>query len=56
MLIVGNVGGERNKIVFEDECFPFDRLKSFYLRSLCAWATMIPNVNSVFVKCLVCIL
>ena len=47
---------ERNKVVFEDECFSFDRLKAFFLRSLCAWATMIPDVDSAFVRCLLCIL
>ena len=42
--------------MFEDERFSFDRLKSFFLRSLCAWATMIPNVDSSFVRCHLCIL
>ena len=34
----------------EDEHFSFDRLKSFFLRSLCAWATMIIDVDLSFVR------
>ena len=40
--------------MFEDMWFSFDRLKSFFLRSSCAWATMIPNVDISFVRCLLC--
>ena len=47
---------ERNKVVFEDECFSFDRLKSFFSRSLCAWTTMIPDVDSALVRCILCII
>ena len=42
--------------MFEDECFSFDRLKSFFLSYLCAWATMIPGEDSAFVRYLLCIL
>ena len=42
--------------MFEDERFSFDRLKSFFLRSFCAWATMIPDVDLSFVRCLLCLL
>ena len=41
---------ERNKVLFENVRFSFDRLKSFFLRSLCAWATMISDVDSSFVR------
>ena len=37
--------------MIEDEHFSFDRPKSFFLRSLCAWATMILDVDSSFVRC-----
>ena len=47
---------ERNSIVFEDERFSFERLKSFFFRSLCAWATMIPDGDSSFVRCPLCII
>ena len=47
---------ERNKVVFEDEWFSFDRLKSFFLRSFCTWPTMIPDVDLYFVRCLLCFL
>ena len=46
---------ERNKVVFDDERFSFDRLKSFFVWSFCAWATMILDVELSFVRCL-CIL
>ena len=39
-------------MVFQDDCFSFDRLKSFFYRMLCLWASMIPNVDSSFVICL----
>ena len=42
--------------MFEDERFSFDRLKSFVLRSFCAWETMIPDVDLSFVRCLLCFL
>ena len=42
--------------MFEDERFSFDRLKSFFLRSFSAWATMIHDVDLSFVRCLLCIL
>ena len=45
---------ERNKVVFEDMQFLFDRLKSFSLRSFCAWATKIPDVNLSFIRGLLC--
>ena len=41
---------ERNKVVLEDMQFSFDRLKSFFIRSFCEWATMIPNVNLSFLR------
>ena len=47
---------ERNKVVFEDNIFSFDKLKSCFFRSLCSWASLIPNVDSSFVRCLLCIL
>ena len=46
-----------NKVVFEDMQFSFDRVKSFFLRSFCEWATMIPDVNlSLFLEdcCALC--
>ena len=39
-----------NKVVFEDMQFSFDRLKSFFIRSFCEWATMIPDVNLSFLR------
>ena len=36
--------------MFEDMPFSFDRLKSFFIRSFCEWATMIPDVNLSFLK------
>ena len=42
--------------MFEDEWFSFDRLKSIFLRSFCAWATMIPDVDLSFGRCLLCFL
>ena len=36
--------------MFEDMWFSFDRLKSFFLRFFCPWATMIPDVNPSFIK------
>ena len=42
--------------MFEDERFSFDTLKSFFLRSFYAWATMIPDVDLSFVRCLLCFL
>ena len=36
--------------MFEDMQFSFDRLKSFFIRSFCEWATMIPNVNRSFIR------
>ena len=38
----------------EDMPFSFERLKSFFLRSFCAWATMIPDVNLSFIRSLLC--
>ena len=35
LLVVGNLEGEE-QVVFEDEHFHFDRLKFFFLWSLCA--------------------
>ena len=45
---------ERNKVVFEDMQFSFDRLKSFFLRSFCKWATMIADVNLSFLRGVLC--
>ena len=45
---------ERNKVVFEDMQFSFDRPKSFFLKSFCEWATMIPDVNLSFIRGLLC--
>ena len=42
--------------MFEDDRFSFDRLKSFFFRSLCSLATMIFDVDSSFLRCLFCIL
>lgn len=42
--------------MFEDESFSFDRLKSFFLRSFCAWATLILDVDFSFVRGIYCIL
>ena len=36
--------------MFEDMQFSFNRLKSFFLRSFCEWATMIPDVNLSFIR------
>ena len=41
---------ERNLVTFEDECFSFDRLKSFFLRSLCSWASLITEVDCYLVR------
>ena len=49
MLVVA-IWIERNKVVFEDMQFSFDRLKSFFIRSFCEWATIIPNVNLSFLR------
>ena len=32
---------ERNNVIFEDECFSFSWLKSFFLRSFYSWASLI---------------
>ena len=40
--------------MFEDMRFSFDRPKSFFLRSFCAWATMIRDVDLSFVRRLLC--
>ena len=42
--------------MFEDDRFSFDRLKSFFFKSLCSWATTIADIDSSFVRCLLCIL
>ena len=36
--------------MFKDMQFLFDRLKSFFIRSFCEWATMIPDVNLSFLR------
>ena len=41
--------------MIEDEHFSFDRLKFLFLRSLCAWVGIIPNVDSPFVRCPFCV-
>ena len=48
--VVGDLEGE----TFEDECFFFDRLKSFFLRSFCSWASMIPKVDCYLIRYLFC--
>ena len=36
--------------MFEDMQFLFDSLKSFFIRSFCEWATIIPDVNISFLR------
>ena len=40
--------------MFKDMQFSFYRLKSFFLRFFCAWATMIPDVKLSFIRGLLC--
>ena len=40
----------------KDGRFSFDRLKSFSFKSLCSWAATIADIDSSFVRCLLCIL
>ena len=48
---------ERNSVIFEDDCFSFSRLKSFFLRSLCSWASLIKGGGDCYiVRRLFCIL
>ena len=47
---------ERNIVVFEDDCFSYTRLKSYFVRFLCSWASLIPDVDYSFVRCIRCIL
>ena len=47
---------ERNKIIFEDDGFSFDILKSIFLRSLCSWASLIPEVDCYLVRNIFCCL
>ena len=46
---------ERNRIVFEDECFSRTRLKSCFLRSISSWASLIQDVEHSFVRGILCI-
>ena len=47
---------ERNIIVFENEAFSLARWKSFFLRTLSSWATLISNMDYALVRTLFCIL
>ena len=47
---------ERSRVVFEDDCFSYTRLKSYFVRFLCSWASLIHDVDYSFVKCIICIL
>ena len=47
---------ERNKIIFEDDCFSLDRLKSLFLRSLCSWASLIMEVDCDLLRTFFCCL
>ena len=47
---------ERNIIIFEDDFFSLDRLKSLFLRSLCSWASLILEVDCYLVRSLFCFL
>lgn len=40
------------EIRVEDESSSFDRLKFCFLRSLWAWASLIPDVNFFLVRCI----
>ena len=46
---------ERNNVIFEDECFSFSWLKSFFLRSFYSWASLIRK-GCYIVRRLFCIL
>ena len=47
---------EGNRIIFEDDCFSLDRLKSLFLRSRCSWASLILEVVCYLVRSLFCCL
>ena len=50
------IWNERNKVVFEDERFSFDRLKSFFLMSFCSWASLLSYMDCSLVRRLFCII
>ena len=47
---------KKNKIVFEDAKFPYNRLKLFFVNSLTSWAGLISNMDLSIVRVPLCIL
>ena len=42
--------------MFEDDCFSYNGLKSYFVRLLCSRASMILDVDYSFVRCIMCLL
>ena len=47
---------ERNNILFDDVQFSLFRPKSFFLRTLSSWASVISNLDHTLISLLFCIL
>ena len=45
---------ERNKVVFEDNCFSYNKMKSYFVRLLLT--SLIHDVDYSFVRCIMCLL
>ena len=41
MSVLGNMEGEKRKVVFDDEDFSLSRLKRSFEYSLCSWASLV---------------
>ena len=47
---------ERNRVVFEDDSFSYDRLKLYFINSLISWARLIYEGDISIASVLLCIL
>ena len=52
---VGNLEGEEQSCV-KDNCFSYNRLKSYFVRFLYSRVSVIHDVDYSFVRCIMCLL
>ena len=56
LCLIRDIWKEKNIIVFEDVQFSLVRLKSFFLRRLSSWASVISNMDYTLISLLFCTL
>ena len=46
----------RNRVVVEDDCFSYNKLKSYFVKFPRSRASLIHDVDYSFVRCIMCLL